>query len=620
LSTEPSYAQQPDLPENLTSVSLSSTDSNTQRLFDHAAECEANNLLEMVPNLTVVVEGGGYKSVWLETQPMGGAMYATRNVRLALNNQLVFMRTQRADGRLPGMVSPVKNVSGMVTPYYMYPGSQGTHSMLQGFYFATPAVDVAWFLNLTGAKKAGADAGGSGTNPNVVPYLLELRRTLQKFDHWLWSARNSSYGVLWLHDTADTGEDGSDKYKSIPGNEVVAPYESMDMMGYAYDAEKALARIARMLPSHLQDHSHGHAEGEYGYWTSRMGRTAARLRARLWRESQSAAYDREAVPAAAVSDKEDSEGAKIEGEEGEGQYVTTLVHNNLRAMWHGVFDQQMADAFIAAHLMNISEFWTPTPLPSIAVSDPRFQNKGGNDWSGPPEGLTFQRTIRGLETYGHHVEILMIGSRLRQALLNADPMLFPQQIDPFSSMPDNGHDCYGPMLLSFLEYTALTTGIAVRPALASTGAPTLPSSDSPESVVRATAAGDVGAARLLWTAVAASNMTTPRFNYTQVLGAAHFTLAADGGGDNSTFKGFADSTLLFECTSNSRVVTDAEGNVVGVWGVLTKSVAVRLMIPGKGVVTQQVGPNEEWELTAATAGSALALKLVRRVPFVLPHA
>ena len=43
---------------------------------------------------------------------------------------------------------------------------------------------------------------------------------------------------------------------------------------------------------------------------------------------------------------------------------------------------------------------TPTPLPSIAISDPRFKNDGGNDWSGQPEGLTFQRAIRGLENYG----------------------------------------------------------------------------------------------------------------------------------------------------------------------------------------------------------------------------
>ena len=43
--------------------------------------------------------------------------------------------------------------------------------------------------------------------------------------------------------------------------------------------------------------------------------------------------------------------------------------------------------------MNRSEFWTPMPLVSIAISDRRFQNKDGNNWSGPPEGLTVQVCI-----------------------------------------------------------------------------------------------------------------------------------------------------------------------------------------------------------------------------------
>eukprot|EP01052_Picozoa_sp_SAG31_P063235 SAG31_NODE_22178_length_532_cov_0.789838_1_plen_80_part_01 len=72
------------------------------------------------------------------------------------------------------------------------------------------------------------------------------------------------------------------------------------------------------------------------------------------------------------------------------KWVTTLVHNNLRMMWLGLFTQQMADEFVHVHLMNMSEFWTKMPLPSISVSDPRYQDKGGNDWSGPTEGLTLQ--------------------------------------------------------------------------------------------------------------------------------------------------------------------------------------------------------------------------------------
>ena len=42
----------------------------------------------------VLVEGGGYEKIWLETQPMGGEMYAKRNMEAALNNQLIFMENQ----------------------------------------------------------------------------------------------------------------------------------------------------------------------------------------------------------------------------------------------------------------------------------------------------------------------------------------------------------------------------------------------------------------------------------------------------------------------------------------------------------------------------------------------
>lgn len=33
-------------------------------------------------------------TIWLETQPMGGEMYAKRNMEAGLNNQLLFMENQ----------------------------------------------------------------------------------------------------------------------------------------------------------------------------------------------------------------------------------------------------------------------------------------------------------------------------------------------------------------------------------------------------------------------------------------------------------------------------------------------------------------------------------------------
>jgi hypothetical protein len=91
--------------------------------------------------------------------------------------------------------------------------------------------------------------------------------------------------------------------------------------------------------------------------------------------------------------------------------------------------------------MKKSEFWTQTPLPSISVSDSHFRNVDGNNWSGPPEGLTFQRAIRALENYGHHAELVLVGALQKRALLTTGK--FPQQINPFTSV---GHNIVHPCL------------------------------------------------------------------------------------------------------------------------------------------------------------------------------
>ena len=159
--------------------------------------------------------------------------------------------------RITGMVSNVKNSTvGSVHPTYSYPHN-ATRSMLQGFYMATPAVDVAWLMNRSstatttkrvpaaaaaaaainrlsdggsdgdGDGGADGDSDGDGGGGSVMAYLTELETVLVRFDGWLWTARNSSDGVLWLADIADTGEDRSDKYSSIVGNQLSPPFESM---------------------------------------------------------------------------------------------------------------------------------------------------------------------------------------------------------------------------------------------------------------------------------------------------------------------------------------------------------------------------------------------------------
>jgi hypothetical protein len=215
---------------------------------------------------------------------------------------------------------------------------------------------------------------------HVDAYLGEVQVALERYDAYLWSNRNSSAccvlwaevkgptastccldnaskccphspvgpgpaGLLWSMGYQDSGEDGSDKYRNN-----TPPFVTMDMQGYSYDARRALARIATLRGD----------TAAAARWKAAAVGLAATAKLSLWRASRHAMFDRDY----------------------HGEWVSTLVHNNIRMMWHGLFDQGMADAFVAHHLMNRSEFWTTMPLPSISISDPRYQNTKGNNWSG----------------------------------------------------------------------------------------------------------------------------------------------------------------------------------------------------------------------------------------------
>ena len=85
-------------------VRFSISDPVWQKVYD-AAEKKAASNVRLCQNRPVLIEGGGYNGLWLETQPMGGDMYAARNPEVALNNQLFFMENIRPDGRLPSVIT-----------------------------------------------------------------------------------------------------------------------------------------------------------------------------------------------------------------------------------------------------------------------------------------------------------------------------------------------------------------------------------------------------------------------------------------------------------------------------------------------------------------------------------
>ena len=409
------------LPE--TGVSFHCADEKLTRVFDAAEKTCRRNLRDFGGS-TVLVEGGGYDKIWLETQPMGGEMYALRNLEAARNNSLLFMRFQREDGRLPGSI---QCVDGRPVPQF---------NKYQGFCFPFHALNLYYLL--------GRDR----------LWLEQLKETLLRFDACLWRTRHlTGDGILSSFCVYDTGEDNALRYGDAPcwweeddppeGYRVV-PMASMDVTSWSFAARSTLAEICRIQ---------GDPEAEE--WEKKARSVAASLRRRLWDDARGALFDRDR----------------------DGNKVDVLCHNTLRCMYWGSVSRPMADRFVREHLLNPAEFWTPFPLPSVAASDPLFRNAPENNWSGQPEGLTYQRAILALERYGYHSLVTLLGRKLIDAV-DRSGLRFTQQFDPFTGkaslvhaethlpLPEGSRepvqDAYGPTALSCLEYIAHHYGIYPR--------------------------------------------------------------------------------------------------------------------------------------------------------------
>ena len=281
----------------------------------------------------------------------------------------------------------------------------------------------------------------------------------------------------------------------------------------------------------------------------------------------------------------------------------------------------------------------------------------GNDWSGPPEGLTLQRAIRALESYGHHTESVLIGLALTDALLsapgcsgNASLCHFPQQIDPFTALPYPGTG-YGPMMISLLEYTARRVGIVPLPTNQAKAPGAAGGGDGGDILWSSFYRRAVGLARPAADDSSDGGSSSSRSVYTQRLAERVFSLwsglrrdgtvwaaatvsrAVSGGG--STHERF-----LFNCTTRPlssssssgggvRIITSLSGRVTQLVGIAGTVQLVHLVVPAAAAaargggwvggapptisISQEVGPNEVWVIERN--GSVAAAS----VPFYRPH-
>ena len=495
-----------------TSVSFRTSDKTLQQLFDRAEAMAEKNIVRF-GNYQVLVEGGGYTNVWLETQPMGGYMYAKRNLSVARNNSCIFMDFQREDGRFPGMISCNNDT---LIPHYGW---------FQGYCFPMPAFELYFLL---GKDKA---------------YLNRLYASLEKFDQYLWKVRDSDGdGCLETWCVYDTGEDNCTRFGESPNawpfdfpptkerimnmtekerneychksafdfsKEIPVPIESMDIMSYSYAGRDVLARISKELDN-----------GRERYWRDQADLVRQKMKDYLWNEEKHACFDR---------DKDNNT-------------MNILLHNNLRCMYYGSFDQQMADDFVKDHLMNPNEFWTPMPLPSIAVNDAYFRNNAGNDWSGQPEALTYQRSIRALENYGHFAELTLIGQKFLKVV--GDTLKFTQQFDPFrGTVSSSGQDGYGPAILASLEFISRLYGIHITQD------------------------------RIYWSCLNSDQS----YDYSQTWGNRLYEIKTRG----HQVHCFVNGKEVFSFTKGIRLVSDLNGKIMEAVGIETKDINAEIVCKKK---------------------------------------
>lgn len=500
-----------------TGVKFECDDVKIKELFQRC-EALAKENIKQFGDVRVMQEGSNYRGVWLETQPMGGEMYASRDIEVALNNHLIFMKNQRRDGRLPGMITYRMPMEGTAAHY----------DWMQGDFFTVSAFRMYYWI--------GKDER----------YLKCLYRTLKDFDEYLWAYRDSDGdGCLEIWCVWDTGDDNNTRLitrgihprengafcgEEPPVDYGMLPFESAEYMAYSYSHRIILAEISRILNN-----------GEEQKWRDAAQAVRERVKEYLWDEDRKAVFDRD--------------------KNNEMMYTLTL--ENLKCMYHGLFTQQMADDFIRYHLMNEEEFWTLLPLPNIAANDPLFfvDNELNNlsqenlelvnrtvgleslhnSWSGAVEGLSVQRSLDALIRYGHFAEAAQIGRKWLDMLSGVDKLV--QQYNPKAEKQNPaGKDGYGPTILAALEYITFLYGV------------------------------DYVCDRLRWGA--AKNGCNSEF-VQQLFGSEYVLKHEDG-----IARAFKDGKELFAVSEGVSVETDMDGKLLSLSGMEMGSVNVVLQVQG----------------------------------------
>lgn len=376
-------------------------------------------------------------------------------------------------------------------------------------------------------------------------FLDPLYRAMAAHDAWLVRHRDTrGSGGVEAFCTFDTGHDQSSRFWHASdicyGGDPAAwdpdspnlPYLAPDLTANVACQRDYLAKMAQVL---------GHP-AEAGPWRSRADRSRQVLFDRCWDEADGLFYD----------------------EDRHGRPVKVASDVLLRVLACEVGDGALFARACREQLLNTRKFFARYPFTAVALDDPRFDPSSAyNTWAGVTNVLTVIRAAHAFEPHGRITEQWLAAKPLLSAFLRMER--FGQCINPWTG--DEGYtDTYSPAILGLLDFVERFAGIRPSPGKLHFSAQAVAADSHGPSPADASA-------------------------YQRKVGSRVFTLETREGRSRA----YRDGELLFECPAGLRVVTDREGTVESVQGMVPRTVEGPFWMPG-GEATCRVAGNQLWRV------------------------
>ena len=386
-------------------IQFETSDSRYQNTYTAALDVLARNVT-MVSGYPepVLIEGSNYSGIWMECAPQEGLLYADIRPDIARNNHLAFFALQKEDGQIPCWARATAVGFGQIQ-------------------MVVPIAATAWELS----KRTGDQE------------LLEKAYAgASRWDAWLRRYRNTrGTGLCEGFCTWDTGHDNSPRWIGMPNRcpdadarklppESSLPRLSPDLSATVFGGRVALAAMARALGK----------GAEADRWQTEAEDIRSKILNTLYVPGDASFYD---------LDRQD-------------RIVRVRTDVLSRVLGEHVVDQTLFETIYERQIHNPRAFWTPYPLPSVALDDPAFVRPiPRNSWGGASQALTALRAPRWMEHYGKPADVAHLMQQWTSATSRTGRFL--QQMDPVAGTFTDDTGDYSPAALGFMDFTWRLSGV-----------------------------------------------------------------------------------------------------------------------------------------------------------------